>query len=270
MAAMSMAALNRRREAYQRFLRREDARIVRSCPDSFRGIDEMRKAWPVGEGYHNEGDTYYGRVVTTFGNLVPKLEAGSRVLDWGCSRALTTIELANIHAGCEVVGLEVRKYMDALIRYTIERTSGNGLYLLNHVPPELAGKVGGIKPRMELPERFVIADGFNAPFPDGSFNAVYCMNNLYYVLNYLNDHKKFERFHQVIRLVKPGGRLLLSGGATIDGLDDVFAMVMRKEEGRMILEHVVHRPDSDWGAADAEVKTIQVMEACGRAFSSLE
>jgi SAM-dependent methyltransferase len=224
----------------------------------------MRKAWPLEGGYHNQTETYYGRVAVTFGSHAPSLGPGSKILDWGCSRGLTTIELANLNAGCEVVGIEVRRYMDALIRHTLEQTSRDGRYLLNHVPPELTGKIHGIKQRMLLPKRVFIADGFSAPFRDGSFDAVYCMNSLYYVLNRLDDHRRFERFQQVIRLVKSGGYLMFSGGGSSKDLDSVFVMVMRKEDGEMVVKHVNR---SDWRA---KALVDEVLEACGRTFCSLE
>jgi SAM-dependent methyltransferase len=238
-AVVSKGTWERQGEAYMRFLREEEQRVVAMNLPAFSDMQEKRKLWPLREGYHNESKTYYGRVGVHFGNHTPVFEAGARILDLGCSKGLTTIELANIHRGCEVLGIEVRGYLKGFMDYISERVGDNGLYLWRHVPPGLRHRVSGIERRMALPAGFIIGDGFKSSFPDKSFDAVYCMGNIYYVMNQLDDQTRNERFRQVFRLVKDGGYLLVSGGSLSDFNReyDVAAVVVRKDGEKVALEH---------------------------------
>ena len=59
-------------------------------------------------------------------------------------------------------------------------------------------------------------DGYKSDFPDNSFDAVFCNNNLYYVLRELNILQAREIFGGIGRLVRQNGHLVISseGGST--------------------------------------------------------
>lgn len=214
------------------YLRDEDRTIVASIGSRFGPLMAAARKLKIEEGYHNQVDTYYGRVSACFGDFKADLKPGSRILDWGCSMGYTTIELANIYRNCSVTGLEVRGYLREFIGHAVQEAKRNRSHLEMHIPPWLWGKVD-LPEVLRFPFKFVIADGFNAPFRDETFDAVYCMNNLYYTLVHgkkgdISGDLVEKRMGQVLRLVKHGGYMFVSGmSGKNDSSIDSWAVVRR-------------------------------------------
>lgn len=185
------------------------------------------------KGYHNQVDSYYGRVSMSLGRFKSDVGPEGMVLDWGCSKGFTTIELANIY-DCKVIGIDVRGYLRRLIDHTLDKAKNDSGYLLRHVPPGLKSKIK-VPKRLRLPSSFVMADGFKAPFSDGTFDAVYCMNNIYYVLAFMHRDVARQRMEQVSRLVKNGGHLIITGNGIGDADSNINSFIFRKRNNQLEL-----------------------------------
>ncbi|HLD33165.1 MAG TPA: class I SAM-dependent methyltransferase [Candidatus Nanoarchaeia archaeon] len=157
-------------------------------------------------GYWISDVTRYGRVRETFGASLPYLNHQS-ILDFGCSRGLTSIELADICPDSTVVGIDIDTHR----------------YSLDH-------------PRL----RFVHADGYRAPFRDKSFDTVICMNSLYHCMPDVSDETLRQRFHDISRLVKDDGLLLFGGQTTSVGRHEF--VIFRKEPPIVPVDHKM-KPD---------------------------
>lgn len=201
--------------------------------EAWRLLATNREKWTLPEGYHNEHQTYYGRVYMHLRGSLVKLEPKSKILDWGCSRGLTTIELANIYPDCELTGIDVDAFWKTFSQCLIEEIAKDPACLRNYLHSDL--RVGYSLPReIKLPKEFITADGFDAPFADGAFDAVFCMNNIYYTLSQMDRAKAKQRLQQVTRLVKNDGYLVISG-ADISELEVTLAVLQKQSSGEMEL-----------------------------------
>lgn len=231
----------RQERMYEDFLLAEDDSISRKIKPQLRlGVDEFKRSGlTIKAGYHNEVHSYYGRVHFHFGRRKLTLRPNSKILDWGCSKGFTTIELANTYPEADVTGIEVRGYLKPFIDYTLERTKANGLYLWRHVPPSLRRSGIRIGREMKLPGNIMIGDGFHAPFPDESFDAVLCTSNFVYAIPLMPPELVLMRTQQILRLVKPNGYLTLSAGKldySRHNESDAFSIILRKDEDGVSLE----------------------------------
>ncbi len=109
---------------------------------------------------------------------------GRWVLDIGCGRGELVCEAAN--RGAHAVGID---YAEAALELAKER--------LSEMDPEL-------KKRVE----FLQSDAKNLPFPDGSFDRVFMLD----VYEHLHPHEIASVLHEIHRVLRPGGRLVIHTG----------------------------------------------------------
>lgn len=148
--------------------------------------------------YWTKGATDKRRMALLFGNMLPILPADARILDLGCSVGWTTEEIAELYPGATVIGIDVNG----------ERIRDANLMAKN--------------------ARFLVADGYALPFADESFDAVFCANNVMFMLEELDRNGMLSKvFGGIERVAKPQGYFLLA--PTGDG---VGAMVRRKDRLR--------------------------------------
>jgi len=178
------------------------------------------------KGYHTASRCYYGRVAETFGRNLPRIKQ-ARILDFGCSIGWTTIELANLYPDSSVIGIDIRRYsiLDAL--QNRDRTKKEGI--VAEFRDILVGNHLVYRPCLKTPDHFFIADGFHAPFKAETFEAVFCMNNIYYIVSHAEKQLATERLNQIARLVKPGGFLLISGCST--DLENDYIILKKRAQG---------------------------------------
>jgi len=184
------------------------------------------------EGYHTQDENYYGRVEQTFRSSIPHIKDGGLILDWGCAKGHTTLELANLCPRSTVIGIDIWVGNTEDTKKTLEEARKGYVskfhdILSNNQQVYLGGE-------LKLPSSFILADGFEAPFPDEKFDAVYCMNNLYFVLKKMKKGIANKRFHEVGRLVKSNGYLLISGYDAHQIIE--FAILQKKDDGFMLKE----------------------------------
>lgn len=168
------------------------------------------KSW-----YHAEPTTYYHRTLREFEGFKMEVLAGDRILDWGCSTGISTIAIANMHPLASVVGIDVDP-MRILIaqRKTVKCAKqgyvtvySNSLGCMVHEYIGDFSKTADIR----LPTGFMVADGFHAPFRDRAFRAVYCTNNLYFMLDNMPEEEKAKSLRSISRMVSDSGFLLVAG-----------------------------------------------------------
>jgi len=162
--------------------------------------------------FHYNGLKYWGfgftrphRIPRTFGKL-PKFSNGP-ILDFGCYNGETTKWLSKKYPSLDVIGVE---------------------YFFDRLPKKTS-------------QKFVCGDGLKIFKPE-SFEAVFCLNNLYYQLRYKSHYEDLEKRNQDItkaenimkqmlgdlgRLVQEKGYLFFSG-ETHD--KKVNKIILRKNE----------------------------------------
>jgi len=167
--------------------------------------------------YHITGGTYPDRVKNTFGKDLPKIRHG-RILDMGCSIGQTTIELATRYPDSTIIGIDINPCNLCLSDESIS-DARQGFDRLGDQVIKCSGR------EYKMPTGFILGDGFRPPFPDNTFNAVFCMNNIYYMhLHRTNEHVR-RRLPQIANIVKPGGYLLVSGNTNY--------IILRKIKGTL-------------------------------------
>ena len=140
-------------------------------------------------------ESWYGRVEETFGSKLPRITEGI-ILDLGCSQGATTSELCRLYPKTRVIGIDLN--FDRLI---------NSPYI---EPDNLSNREK---------RDFLVADGYRLPFREGTFDAVFCMNNLAHLLteeHFLNPDYNEEKniilrqFLNISKTIKRGGYFLIS------------------------------------------------------------
>jgi len=163
---------------------------------------EQRKEF-LRNGYHLNTYTCENRVSRVFENL-PVINNGL-ILDLGCSTGMTTRELSRFYPDSKIIGIDLRR--EVIKNQSFDRIC------------------------------YFAADGFNPPFQDSVFDAVFCMNNLIFPLfeSHCKDLK--PNFSRVVKLVKIGGYLLFSTDnyyeiffKTTNGLDLYREKIPKKQE----------------------------------------
>lgn len=115
---------------------------------------------------------------------LPKISLGN-ILDLGCSSGVTTQEIADIYQDSQIIGIDV-----------------------NHRRLRIAS---GLNSNANI--HFLLADGYQMPFSDLAFDAVFCMNNLNQVIGceMISRKKLVEIANEIARVIKPRGYLMFSG-----------------------------------------------------------
>ncbi len=129
-------------------------------------------------GYDQAAADFFGarRASTHAAFFLPHLRPGMRLLDGGCGPGTMTIDLAEIVAPAEVVGIDIEPSQIELARTTAAERGVSNV-------------------------RYEVADLYSLPFPDESFDAVL----LHGVLEHLSDPVRGLR--EVLRVLKRGGVL---------------------------------------------------------------
>jgi SAM-dependent methyltransferase len=146
--------------------------------------------------YHLTTHTESDRIERMYGDCLPPLAAG-RVLDWGCSRGITTVELQRRYPSCDIVGIDVHCEKILAARSAEELRVASA-----------AGPTKSID--------FRVADGYTL---DEQFDAVFCNNNISYVFQRVLDGLCASSARPVIRsilsavtqLVADNGYLAIAG-----------------------------------------------------------
>lgn len=125
--------------------------------------------------------TTWKRVKYTFGKSLPFLHCGN-ILDLGCSEGLTTEELQEHYPDSRVVGVDCCR--EEIKEARIKKRKG----------------------------KFVYADGYKLRYPDETFDLVFCMNNIGFVLGDKTNETYRNVLSRISRLVKPNGSFLVSLG----------------------------------------------------------
>lgn len=143
-----------------------------------------------------------------------ELEPGSRVLDAGAGDSIFPVHLA--HEGHEVTAVDL----------------------------EFAGTLGELH---GVPVRYVRGDLCALPFDDAAFDRVFCIS----VIEHLPDERVDAAMRELRRVLRPGGRLLL----TTDYCEDAGAELWYEGPDR--------RFRVDWRIFDEERLRRRVLEAPG-------
>jgi len=127
-------------------------------------------------GYGQAAAEFFGRrrANTHAAFFLPHLRSGMRLLDGGCGPGTMTIDLAEIVAPAEVIGIDVETSQIELARTTAAEDGTSNV-------------------------RFDVGDLYSLPFPDDSFDVAF----LHGVLEHLNDPVRGLR--EVLRVLKRGG-----------------------------------------------------------------
>ncbi len=185
--------------------------------------------YPRRDGYHLHYKTLVRRSETAFEGAKLEIGAGDTVLDWGCSEGVSTVVLANQLKNSTVIGLDIS---ETRIRIATRRTIRQALDgYVSVYSPTIGSLIHEYLDTYQCaPRGFVVADGYQSPFADGIFQAVYCNHNLYYVMEEMEPETLRARMHSIVRLIKPGGYLLISGW---DDYDMPAAVIFQRHGGVM-------------------------------------
>lgn len=133
--------------------------------------------------YWNLDGSKYGRVRNDFKDKIPKIENGV-ILDVGCSFGWTTLEMSRIYPDSKIIG--------------IDRFSKRIDIARNHS-------------KNNKNVSFLVKDAYYQDFPCDSFNAIFCMNNFWYLISKKRSRVRKEFLLGLSNLVKPEGYMLFSG-----------------------------------------------------------
>lgn len=152
----------------------------------------------------NSKQTYEFVIFHAFKGDLPPIKRGV-ILDWGCSYGGSTRELARHYSDSQILGIDLNQ----------ER--------LNWIPRE---------PNIKL----IRCDGYNLPFDKEHFDAIFCMNNLWWLLDdkQLNLSDKMIRkiLSRITPFVKQGGYFSVGHGG-MEGLSG--HSTFKREERRFSL-----------------------------------
>ena len=195
----------------------------------------------TGKGYHARCLDFYGRFEETFRGYVPPVKKNGIILDFGCANGNTTIEIANKYPDCKVIGID-------LFIERIKSCNDNIMVAkkghINAYDPFSENNIVNHAQLNVIPPNFLVSDGFKAPFKDETFDAVFCMNNIYFTSLLVDDRTFAQRLFQITRLLKqgsfskPGGLLVISGGKSY--------LVMQRFRDFCYAKKIVSEKDDDY------------------------
>lgn len=185
---------------------------------------------PVREGYHSNMYTGHFRVGEQFGaNLREKLKIKRncklRIVDLGCSRGFTTVEIAaRFGSNTRVFGLDqyfrVVKFINApkIVEYYNKAITDDSF---NHLMPVSLSQI-----------HFLEGDAYYPPFAEESMDIAFAMNNIYQVARKgeLTVEQQALIFRNVMKIVRPNGFFCYSGvfGEDFYGGDLFQTFIFRK------------------------------------------
>jgi hypothetical protein len=193
--------------------------VATPIPELLRGINSH---------YHTDPTTHYTRVKRDFEGFEIKVTAGAPILDWGCSVGATTVAIANMYPRNPVYGIDIS---EVRIKIAAEKTikeaqDGYVSVYMKNLGCMVHEYISEPKP-LRLP-KFFVADGFMPPFADNSFAMVYCMHNIYYSFERVNNDQMRKMLAPIASIISPGGYLMISGGRANLSLE---SMALRKGDG---------------------------------------
>jgi len=171
-------------------------------------------------GYH-----YDGRWVPIARDIVAHfgLKPRDRVLDVGCAKGFLVKDLMGVCPGLRVYGLEISEYA------------------IRHCPAEAAG-------------RLVLGTADRLPFPDGSFQAVLCIN----VIHNLDRERCVAALREIERLAPGRGYVQVDAWRT-EAERDIFlgwvltaVTFLRPEEWRALFAEAGYTGDYYWTVLDPD------------------
>lgn len=147
----------------------------------------------------------FGEFESRFGNgiYLPKISSGL-ILDVGCSRGDTTLDLAYLYPDCEILGID-------LDQSRIESTS-----TVLEEYPKFAKRM-----------RFQVANFYRLRkfFPPSTFTGIFAMNNISHVARNINLLGHLVIAKEFFDALKEGGYLCLAGGNVASHACAVFRKV---------------------------------------------
>ncbi|MDP2924773.1 MAG: class I SAM-dependent methyltransferase [Nanoarchaeota archaeon] len=117
-------------------------------------------------------------------SILPRISLGM-ILDLGCSSGQTTQHIADIYPDSAVIGIDI-----------------------NYKKIKEAREIN-TNPNIE----FLLADGYQMPFSNLTFDAAFCMNNLNQAIGceMISKERIVEIANEIARVIKPRGYLMFSG-----------------------------------------------------------
>ncbi|MEM0201208.1 MAG: methyltransferase domain-containing protein [Candidatus Micrarchaeaceae archaeon] len=177
--------------------------------------------------YHTNPMTYFYRTKREFEGVNLNINKTDKLLDWGCSTGVSTLAIANYFQTNNVIGLDIS---ETRVRIAINKNipSANNGYVIvyNNSIGSLVKEQ--IPEKLIIPNFFLISDGFYPPFKDGTFKAVFCMNNIYYILNKSKPNDLSLKIKGITRLVSNEGYLIISG---TDNLINNEMIILKNKSG---------------------------------------
>lgn len=125
-------------------------------------------------------------------------ESGMSVLDCGCGRGFLQLYLARI--GCNVTSVDISTMKTKMLRKFWRLASKL------HVKEDKSSVMRKLAKRYKTELDFYKANISELPFDTETFDRVYCIS----VLEHMNVGEDEEAVREMSRVLKPGGRLLLT------------------------------------------------------------
>ncbi len=120
------------------------------------------------------------------------------ILDWGCASGVSSHSLKDLYPQATIIGIDVR-------RDIIFGKRREGIVLL-------------------------YADGYQMPFRDEFFDAIYCINILSIVANNETVKGLDEKVAEIMKIVKEGGYLIVG--------DDFNRVIFRRMRGEFSVDDI--------------------------------
>ncbi|MGC8479192.1 MAG: class I SAM-dependent methyltransferase [Candidatus Micrarchaeia archaeon] len=194
-------------------------------------MKDLPKTYNSKNCYHTNPMTYYYRTLRELQDLPLKANKNDKFLDWGCSTGVSTIAIANSFKEATVIGLDIS---ETRVKIALQRTlvtlKKGYITVYNSSIASLVKEEIPNPECIKVPKAFLVADGFNSPFKDKEFNTVFCMNNIYYILNKADEADLSLKMRELLRVIKEKGHLLITG---TDDLINLEILLLEKRDNKM-------------------------------------